>query len=142
MGRSRSSAAAKVEAPEPVAPVALLPEPTEMLGELLVRGDRISPGQLAEALFQQSASGKRIGALLVELGVLDDHDLAEALAEQFELELADLRRNTPDADAVALLPEVSARRFTAIPLRLDGESLVVAVADVSSETLSDLRRRA
>ncbi|HUF34150.1 MAG TPA: GspE/PulE family protein [Acidimicrobiales bacterium] len=130
--------AAPAEDPAPPAPVATLPKPSELLGELLVRSDRISQGQLSEALLQQSASGKRIGTLLVELGVLDDLDLAEALAKQFELELADLRRNTPDPEAVALLAETSARRFTAIPLRLDEESLVVAVADVSSETLNDL----
>ena len=39
-----------------------------LLGELLVDQQLIGPSQLAEALLQQSASGKRLGALLVELG--------------------------------------------------------------------------
>src|SRR4051812_19707277 len=73
-----------------VASARKLAEPTEKLGELLVRHDRVSHTQLNEALLQQSASGKRIGALLVELGALSDVDLAHALSEQFSLEYVDL----------------------------------------------------
>src|SRR4051812_36415669 len=51
-----------------------LTEPSEKLGELLLRRDRVSHNQLNEALLQQSASGKRIGTLLVELGALADSD--------------------------------------------------------------------
>ena len=46
-----------------VAPPPKLAEPTEKLGELLVRHDRLTHTQLNEALLQQSASGKRIGEL-------------------------------------------------------------------------------
>ncbi|HEX2040828.1 MAG TPA: hypothetical protein VHF47_13975, partial [Acidimicrobiales bacterium] len=45
------------------------------LGELLVARNYVTKTQLVEALLQQSASGKRIGALLVELGALDERDL-------------------------------------------------------------------
>ena len=47
-----------------------------LLGELLVDQQLIGPSQVAEALLQQSASGKRLGALLVELGAVDDLELA------------------------------------------------------------------
>src|SRR5205809_6693313 len=77
-----------------------LAEPSEKLGELLVRHDRVSHTQLNEALLQQSASGKRIGSLLVELGALSDVDLAHALSEQFNLEYIDLGRVTPDPAAL------------------------------------------
>src|SRR5438445_6499111 len=78
-----------------------LAQPGEKLGELLVRKERLTHTQLNEALLQQSASGKRIGSLLVELGALNEYDLAWALAEQFSLELVDLGRETPDPEAVA-----------------------------------------
>ncbi|MGE0793935.1 MAG: GspE/PulE family protein [Acidimicrobiia bacterium] len=143
MARFRGSAAAaeKPRATEtPSGPS--LPAPSEKLGELLVRGDHISHAQLAEALLQQSASGKRIGTLLVEVGALKASALAEALAEQFDLELVDLRRQVPEPEAVGLISEPVARRLGAIPLRIDDDALVVAVADVSDAVLAELSRSA
>ena len=113
-------------------------EPSQRLGELLVRGELVTHAQLSEALLQQSASGQRIGTLLVELGVLKDDDLARALAQQFDLEFIDLGRATPDPDAVAALSEPLARTETAIPVRSDGATLTIAVADVTTEKLARL----
>jgi type IV pilus assembly protein PilB len=121
-----------------VAPAPQLAEPTEKLGELLVRHDRVSHTQLNEALLQQSASGKRIGTLLVELGALDDVDLARALSEQFHLEYVDLGKTTPDPEAVATLSESMARTEVAVPVRFEGDSVVVAVADVTEDILNRL----
>ena len=116
-----------------------LAQPGEKLGELLVRKERLTHTQLNEALLQQSASGKRIGALLVELGALNEYDLAWALAEQFSLELVDLGRETPEPEAVAVLSESIARTESAIPLRLDGDTLTVVVSDVTPEIIERLQ---
>ncbi len=112
------------------------PTPTEepvegrpKLGELLVQRDLVSHSQLAEALLQQSASGKRLGTLLVELGALDEQGLARTLAEQLGLPLADLRRSRPDDEAIAMVPESVARGHTLIPLRKTELGLEVAMAD-------------
>jgi type IV pilus assembly protein PilB len=116
-----------------------LPQPGEKLGELLVRKDRLTPTQLNEALLQQSASGKRIGALLVELGALNENDLAWALSEQFGIELVDLGHQTPDPEAVALLSETVARTESAIPLRIEDNRLIVVVSDVTHEMVERLQ---
>ena len=94
-GRTAKSVAADVP-PLPLPRADALP-----LGELLVARRSVDPTQVAEALVQQAASGKRVGALLVELGALDEADLAEVLAEHFGLALVDLRTETPEADCVA-----------------------------------------
>ena len=60
-----------------------------MLGELLIESQLIASTQLEEALLQQSASGKRLGELLVELGAIDDFDLARVLATRLNLPLAE-----------------------------------------------------
>ena len=133
------SAAAEGTRRPPHAAASALPQPGEKLGELLVRKDRLTATQLNEALLQQSASGKRIGALLVELGALSERDLAWALSEQFGIELVDLGHQTPDPEAVGLLSETIARAESAIPLRIDGDHLVVAVADVTPEMLERLQ---
>ena len=125
-------------APTPIAGSRNLTEPSERLGELLLRKDRVSHTQLNEALLQQSASGKRIGALLVELGALDEVDLAHALAEQFDIEYIDLGRVTPAPEAVSLLSETVARAEVAIPIRMDGDHLQIAVADVTDDIVRRL----
>ena len=99
------------------------------LGELLLAKQFVSHTQLSEALLQQSASGKRLGTLLVELGVLDQRDLAATLSEQLHLPLADLSRLSPEPEALKLLPEAVARSSHALPLRVTAAGLEVAVAD-------------
>jgi type IV pilus assembly protein PilB len=126
--------------PAGAAPSVALPMPAERLGDILIRKDRLTPTQLNEALLQQSASGKRIGQLLVELGALGEKDLAWALSEQFNIELVDLGHQTPDAEAVALLSETVARSESAIPLRIEDDGrLTVVVSDVTPEMLERLQ---
>jgi type IV pilus assembly protein PilB len=121
--------------------VAPLDRPTDqLLGELLVSQQSVDPHKIAEALVQQAASGKRLGTLLVELGALEETDLAEALAEHFGLELVDLRTENPEPDCLALVPESLARAHTCIPLwHAEDGTLVVGVADPTPELLTQLR---
>jgi type IV pilus assembly protein PilB len=105
-----------------------------MLGELLVGAQLISHAQLAEALLQQSATGKRIGTLLVEEGAVDERDLAHALSDQLKIPFVDLSQQTPKAEAIALLPESVARADSAIPIDVDDQGMTIAVADPNDET--------
>jgi type IV pilus assembly protein PilB len=141
MAFRRTTLKDSTEAQAPSAPSSsvALQAPAERLGELLVRKDRLTPTQLNEALLQQSASGKRIGQLLVELGALGEKDLAWALSEQFNIELVDLGHQTPDTEAVALLSETVARSESAIPLRIEPDGKVtIVVSDVTPEMLGRL----
>jgi type IV pilus assembly protein PilB len=74
-----------------------------LLGEVLVDRRHLTPAQLSEALLQQRVSGKRLGTLLVELGALDERDLADALGEHFGVPVVDLRHTPPDEVAIARL---------------------------------------
>src|SRR4051812_38737367 len=108
------------------------------LGEILVNRAQVSQKQVAEALLQQSASGKPLGQLLVQLGALGDRELAHALAEQMQLALVDLAQEQPDADAITKLSEGMARAETAVPMMVVDGTLVVAVAEPSAELLKQL----
>jgi type IV pilus assembly protein PilB len=115
------------------------PDDWQLIGDLLVNRQSITATQLNEALLQQNASGKRIGSLLVELGALDEHDLAEALAEQLDLSLINLSEESPQAEAVALVPESIARAYVCVPMARTAEGLDVAVADPNAELLALLQ---
>ncbi|HZG95013.1 MAG TPA: GspE/PulE family protein [Mycobacteriales bacterium] len=124
---------------------ALRPEPSgdpagskRLLGEILLEREHLTAAQLSDALFQQRVSGKRLGALLVELGVVDERELADALAEHFSLPVVDLRKQAPEVAALAKLTESSARSLSALPLRIDEGELEIAVGDPSEQLTKDL----
>jgi hypothetical protein len=54
-----------------------------LLGEMLVKVHLISPDDLKRALARQRGSSKRLGKILVEMGVITYTQLAEVLEEQF-----------------------------------------------------------
>ena len=110
-----------------------------LLGEILLTSSLLTRAQLDDALLKQRVSGKRLGTLLVELGALDERDLASALGEHFGVAVIDLRRSAPEPEAVQLLAESVARTLRALPLAVVGESLQVAVADPSDQLTDDLR---
>ena len=99
------------------------------LGDLLAAKGKITAEQLRDALLTQSSQGERLGSTLVALGLLDERELAEGLAEQSGLVLVDLARENIDKSVATLLPESAANNLVAIPIRSDGQRIEVAVAD-------------
>ena len=110
-----------------------------LLGEVLVATSLLTRAQLDDALLKQRVSGKRLGTLLVELGALDERDLATALGEHFGVAVIDLRRRAPEPDAVTLLAETMARTLRALPLTVVEGVLQVVVADPSDQLTEELR---
>jgi type IV pilus assembly protein PilB len=110
----------------------------KFLGEILVDTGLLTREKLDDALLKQRVSGKRLGTLLVELGAVDERDLATALGQHFGVAVIDLRREAPDPEAVQRLPENSARSLQALPLRVTDGVLEVAVADPSDQLAEQL----
>ena len=112
----------------PVVPI----EGRARLGDVLISEHRLQPEQLAGALNLQEESGRQLGAILVEQGMLDARALTSALATQFGLQTVDLRGVRPMAEALALVDENVARRLGIVPMRLTNGVLDVAIANGSS----------
>jgi len=110
------------------------------LGELLVAARLVTPEQVVAALEQvQAGSVKRLGRALLEQGLLTEHELTETLASQSSLALLDLRDVTPQPEALALLPDATARALLALPLTVDDRQVTVAVAEPAESTLAGIR---
>lgn len=103
------------------------------LGDLLIQGDLITETQLEQALAKQLESGGKLGEVLVGMGFLDARALADALAKVLGLEVLNLRRENVEPEALALVPESVARAQLAIPVRIEGNFLQIAVAEPSEE---------
>jgi type IV pilus assembly protein PilB len=89
----------------------------------------VTHAQLSEALLSENTGGKRLGSVLVELGMLTERSLAGILAEQSGLELVDLAHVEIDREVGLLLPESDARRLSALPISKHGDRIDVAIAD-------------
>jgi hypothetical protein len=67
---------------------------------------------------------------LAERNAISDSELAIHVASAFKLAVANLDGVT--AEALGIIPEKVARKVAALPLRVDGKTLVIAVSDPSS----------
>ena len=99
------------------------------LGDVLVQQRLISQEQLQQTLDLQRTTGKKMGRLLIETGVITEELLANGLARQLRIPFVNLKTFPFRADVVKLLPETSARRFKALVLEDKGDLLLVALGD-------------
>jgi type IV pilus assembly protein PilB len=110
------------------------------LGELLVAADLASPYDIVAALEQvKKGGGKRLGQLLIEQGTVSEADIARVLADQQGSSIVDFRELTPDPDAIRLIDEATARRLVALPIRIIGDAVEVAVSDPTESGLARVR---
>ena len=111
------------------------------LGDLLLAQNVLLPEQLTNALNLQGESGRQLGAILVDQGLIDSRTLTDALATQLGLPTIDLRAVRPTAEALAIVPEDLARRLRIVPIRVSGDTLEVAVADAADSTVHEALAR-
>jgi len=118
----------------------VVPETPQRLGERLIAASLITEGQLLRALAMQTQTGRPIGRVLVDLGVIDDDRLTPVLSAHLDLPAVDLRREPVDPEAAQLVPEDFARRHVVLPISRSNGDLKVAMADpVNLPLINDLR---
>jgi len=99
------------------------------LGELLVEKKLISEAQLQAALADQKRTGRKLGRVLVSMGVVEEQELLSLLSRQLNLPLVDLKHYRFDAESAGLLPEQYARRFRALVIAEEPDGYRIAMAD-------------
>src|SRR6476659_9585889 len=113
---------------------------TERLGDLLVREGLITREQLEKALQEQKQNGTRVGYNLVKLGFIAETELTKMLARQFKMPAVDLSRFEVDPRIAKLIPADLAIKHLVLPLKRDGRTLTVAMADPTNlGVLDDLK---
>lgn len=98
------------------------------VGEALVAAGNITPEQLEEALLIQRQDPRELGKILLSLGYVAEADLARALARRLRLEYVDLTERDVDRRVAGLVDQKVLRKHGVMPLRLEGERLVVATS--------------
>jgi general secretion pathway protein E len=102
-----------------------------LLGEILVARCKVAPDAIERALTRQREEGGLLGEVLVRLKLVDEDQLAQALAIQFDLGyLRDLpRADDIPVDLIDKLPINFARQREVMPLRRENGRVVIAVSD-------------
>jgi len=113
---------------------------TERIGDLLLKEGLITREQLEKALAEQKQNGTRVGYNLIKLGYLNELDLTRMLARQFRMPAVDLSKFEVDPRITKLVPADLALKHLVLPLKRDGRTLTVAMADPTDlGVLDDLK---
>jgi len=101
----------------------------DKLGDILVREGLITLEQLKKALQEQKSSGMRLGYTLVKLGFIEETEVTKMLARQYRMPAVDLSRFEVDPKILKLIPPDIATKHVVLPLKREGRTLTVAIAD-------------
>ena len=108
------------------------------LGRILVEAGVITEEQLSTALAEDS--GRSLASVLADQGIASETKVAQALAESMGLAFVDLAAFDIDPTAASLLPVDIARRHNVMAIKIQDAELVVAMADPANIfAIDDLR---
>jgi len=101
----------------------------ENLGHMLLAANLIDEVQMSVALEQQKRTGRKFGSTLVELKFIDENVLAAFLSKQIDVPCISLLNIDIPKKVLRRIPPRVARDLHAVPVRLDGDKLQIAMAD-------------
>ena len=112
-----------------------------LLGAILEQKFGLSEAKLLEALNIQQTKGGRLGEALLKIRAIEENQLLQALAIQFEMPwLPHLELNQVDHQWIKKVPIHFARRYRVLPLKVDDGAIMVATTDpLETAALDDLR---
>jgi type IV pilus assembly protein PilB len=112
-----------------MATVAAVAATGDRLGQVLVQEGLLTREQLAQALAEAKSSKFRLGYVLVKLGLVQEIDITKVLARQYRMPAVDLSNFQVDSKIIRLIPTEMAVKNVVLPLKREGRTLTVAMAD-------------
>jgi type IV pilus assembly protein PilB len=113
------------------------------LGQLLVDARVLTPEQLEDVLLLQKTDGRKLGALLVESGLVTETLLTQVLSQQLSVPWVSLNHIDFSRDLLDLIPLEVAEKYCVVPIyvrvvRGQGDTLYVAMEDpMNDDALRD-----
>jgi hypothetical protein len=107
------------------------------IGELLIRDGHLTQEGLEEALDWQVLYGGRIGTNLLELRLVEEKQLAQALGRQLGCETAWGNLEVP-FEMIGIIPDHVADRHEMLPWKLEKRRLKVLCTEIKVEQLDQL----
>ena len=108
------------------------------IGQILVDLGLVDDNQLATMLEEQSSrGGELLGGVGVSLNFYTDEQLGEALAEQWGTTFVTLYDRAIPSEVIRLISEPMAQLYRVVPLELSGNRLTIASADPQKIQIAD-----
>jgi len=111
------------------------------LGEILVEMGALEAELLAQCLNAQQRQGGRIGQLLVQMHVLPEVTVLEALSAQLELPVAPLDRVDIPSEVLGILSRTACKQHGVLPFAMHGPYVHTAMIDPSQRDAADALRQ-
>ncbi len=108
------------------------------IGQILVDLGFIGDDQLEMLLDeQQQHPGQLLGKIAEEMGLITEEQLAQALAEQFNMQVVGLDDLDIPDDVMEKITETMAQLYRVIPIRFEDNRLTVATCDPQNLSIQD-----
>jgi len=111
--------------------------PKVPIGTILLEKKVIQQNQLNEALEEQKERGGKLASNLLEKGMAAEEQLLLALSEQHGIPAVDLSRSIIPLKVLDLVPEEVARADGILPLRVEADRILLAMADPQMQKTID-----
>ncbi|MBI4846617.1 MAG: Flp pilus assembly complex ATPase component TadA [Candidatus Omnitrophica bacterium] len=111
------------------------------IGEILLELGVVNEQQLKEALEEQKTTGEKLGEVLIRKGSISLEELNRALSIQMGVSTFDLSNYIINPEVITLIPQDTAVKYKVIPVFKVGNVLTVAMVDPSNVFLIDELQR-
>ena len=111
------------------------------LGDLLLSIGLINESDLNRALSYQRTEKKRLGRALIDLNIISEQQLIEALQMQLGVEFIDLSKVPLPPELSQAVPKNIAKRHNVVPVRVDKGEIYLAMSDpLNFMAVEDVKR--
>ena len=107
------------------------------IGQILVDLGLIDEQQLETMLEEQSSRGELLGRVGLALGFYSEEQLGEALAEQWGTTFVSLYDREIAPEALAAISEPMAQLYRVVPIKLEGNQLTIASSEPQKIQIAD-----
>ena len=109
------------------------------LGQILLEEKVITEQELNQALEQQKVTKKRLGAVIIDMGIVEEVDIMKALARRLKVDFLENPLFSIDLETVKLVPEQFARKYKIVPLNIrEGHLNIVTNDPLNFACLEDI----
>lgn len=110
------------------------------LGDMLKEAGLIDEFQLQSALSYQSNWGGKLGAILIELHLIEETELARVIAEKLRTPYINLFEPEVSEKVIKLITPELAKKYHVVPVKKEGGALVLAMLDpLDIEAMDEIR---
>lgn len=116
------------------------PERYKRIGQLLLDKGLITEKQLEQALEEQKLTGKLLGRILIDMGVVKEDDILKVLGARAGVSVVKLKEMSIPKEIIEKVPASVAKIYTVMPISYEANVLTVAIADpLNVSAFDDLR---